>query len=133
MSDTSVKRIDKFDTTELKSYFGSIWDELEDNSRVFLATAEKNYQDNKNATQYNFPLGELAQTFELELRMKLFDRLRDQEDIALEAIEEEKNRDKNSNHKLVQYFEFASEQLDLGAMKTAIMFNKPIRNHIASL
>ncbi|MEI7919499.1 MAG: hypothetical protein WCH65_04825 [bacterium] len=64
---------------------------MEDGSRIFLITAEKNYQENKDNKEYNFSADELTKTFELELRIKLFDKMRDDEDIALEILNTEEN------------------------------------------
>lgn len=65
---------------------------MEENTQIFLRTAEKNYQENIDNTAYSFPLEKLCSAFEYETRIKIFDRLRDDEDLSYEVIAEEQNK-----------------------------------------
>jgi hypothetical protein len=112
LKDAEIKQLDSFDRTELTKYFDTNRDKLEDGSKIFLITAEKNYQGNKENKEYNFSADELTKTFELELRIKLFDKMRDEEDVALDILNfEEKSQ--RPNKELIDYFNYAKEGLSL--------------------
>lgn len=124
LKDNSVKQIEFFDDKELRMKFWQLRDSLEWDSKIYIATCEKNYFDNRDNETYNFSWWELIKAFELELRNKIFDRIRDDEDISLKIIEEEsKKEDKYKNKKAIKYFNYASEQLDLWAMENLLTFN----------
>ena len=124
LKDNSVKQIEFFDDKELRMKFWQLRDSLEWDSKIYIATCEKNYFDNRDNEIYNFSWWELIKAFELELRNKIFDRIRGDEDISLKIIEEEsKKEDKYKNKKAIEYFNYASEQLDLWAMENLLTFN----------
>lgn len=129
--DTEIKKSDYFDNKELLKVFWSQWEKLEENSRVFLATAEKNYFDNRENGSYSFSGGELTKTFELELKLKLFDKIRDNEDISYAIMDEESAKDgKQKNQKLIDFLNYKNDFLDLWAMETALKFNTTIKDFI---
>ncbi len=129
LKDIEIKQLDLFDRTELTKHFWANREKLEDGSRIFLITAEKNYQENRENKEYNFSADELTKTFELELRIKLFDKMRDDEDVALEILNAEESSWK-PNKELISYFNYASDGLSLGAMENALRFNDTIKEHI---
>lgn len=125
IKDTEVKDLDLFDKKDLERQFWDNWNNLEEWSKIFLITSEKNYQNNKDVSDYNFSPDELIKTFELELRIKLFDKMRDDEDIALEIIDKEEK-----NTELVDYFKYASDKLVLWAMENALRYNPFVKKYI---
>lgn len=130
-TDTTIKNTDNFDISSLTSAFWDNWDQLEENSRIFLTTAEKNYFDNKDNKAYSFSGGELIKTFELELKWKLFDSIRDEEGVSYEAMDEENEKDgKQRNQKLIDFFNYKNDFLDLGSMENALKYNTVIKNYI---
>lgn len=132
LKDSQVKEIEFFDDKELKDIFWRYWENLESDSRVFLMTSEKNYFDNKESNTYNFSWGELIKAFELELRNKIFDRIRDNEDISYKIIEEEEWKEsKLRNFKAIEFFTYSSEFLDLGAMQTLLTYNSNVIQYIS--
>ena len=129
LKDIEIKQLDLFDRTELTKHFDTNRDKLEDGSKIFLITAEKNYQENKDNKEYNFSADELTKSFELELRIKLFDKMRDDEDVSLDILNTEEQSWK-PNKELIAYFNYASDGLSLGAMENALRFNETIKEHI---
>jgi hypothetical protein len=55
---------------------------------------------------------ELLKTFELELKNKIFDKIREEEDISYKIIEEEQNKS-NFKKQVIDYFNLANNHLDL--------------------
>lgn len=131
LKDNSVKQLEFFDDKELRSAFWTYWEKLEEDSKIFLTTAEKNYFDNKETQNYNFSWWELVKAFELELRNKIFDRIRENEDISYQIMEDEKNNEKNTlKHKTLDYFNYATENLDLWTMENLLTYNNNLINYI---
>ena len=131
LKDSNIKQLEFFDDKELKRVFWDYWNKLEDDSKVFLTTAEKNYFDNKDNNTYNFSWWELVKAFELELRNKIFDRIRDDEEVSYEIMEEEEKNPKNNlKYKTLDYFNYQTELLDLWTMQTLLTYNKSLIKHI---
>jgi len=129
--DIQVKELEFFDNTQLKKVFWASWDNLEEKSQIFLTTAEKNYFDNKETKNYNFSWWELVKAFELELRTKIFEKIRDDEDIAYKIMEEENNNFRNNQKfKTIDYFEYSTENLDLWTMQHLLTFNQSLIDYI---
>ena len=132
LKDNAVKLLEFFDDSHLRDTFWVSWETLEEQSKVFLSTAEKNYFDNKENKNYNFSWGELIKAFELELRNKIFDKIRDNEDISLDIIsEEEWKENMKRNTKAIDYFNYSSEFLDLWAMEKLLSFNSKLQDYIS--
>jgi len=132
LKDINLKTLDiHFNDKKLKEVFWINWDNLENFSKIYLKTAEKNYFDNKDTKNYNFSWGELIKAFELELRNKIFDRIRDDEDISYKIMEEEQNNSKNNQKfKTINYFNYEDEKLDLGTMQVLLTFNENLITYI---
>ena len=125
IKDSEVKDLDLFDKKDLEKAFWDNWNNLEAGTKIFLITSEKNYQTNKDNNEYNFSPDELVKSFELELRIKLFDKMRDNEDYAWNILNiEEKNED------LIKYFNYASDRLTLWAMENALRYNPKVKEYI---
>lgn len=130
-SDIEIRSAEYFNNSELTKVFWDTWDKLEENSRIFLITAEKNYFDNNDNNSYSFSGWELIKTFELELKWKLFDKIRDEESVSYEAMDEENEKDgKQKNQKLIDFFNYKNDFLDLGSMENALKYNTVIKNYI---
>lgn len=127
---TTLREVYRFDDSDLKAQFWNHWDTLEENTQIFLRTAEKNYQENIDNTAYSFPLEKLCSAFEYESRIKIFDRLRDNEDLSYEIIEEEQNIWDRGSKQLQDYFELKGNRLDLWTMEYALRKNQTIRKYI---
>lgn len=132
LKDVNLKTLDiHFDDKNLKEVFWINWNNLEDYSKIYLKTAEKNYFDNIDVENYNFSWWELTKAFELELRTKIFDRIRDDEDISYKIMEEEENNPKNNQKfKTLNYFNYEDEKLDLWTMQILLTFNENLINYI---
>ena len=130
IKDTEIKDLDLFDKRDLERQFWDNWNNLEEWSKIFLITSEKNYQNNKDVSDYNFSPDELVKTFELELRIKLFDKMRDDEEIALKILDEEKEKWEKWNVDLIKYFNYASDSLTLWAMEKTLRYNKFAKEYI---
>lgn len=130
-SDIEIKNAEYFNNSELTKAFWDNWEKLEENSRIFLSTAEKNYFDNKDNDSYSFSGGELIKTFELELKWKLFNHIRENENISYEAMDEENSKDsKQRNQKLIDFLNYKNDFLDLWSMENALKYNTIIKNYI---
>lgn len=134
LKDINLKTLDiHFDDKKLKEIFWKSWDNLEDYSKIYLKTAEKNYFDNKEIKNYNFSWWELTKAFELELRTKIFEKIRDNEDISYKIMEEEENNQKNKlKFKTLNYFNYTTEHLDLWTMEYLLTFNNSLIDYINS-
>ncbi|MBP7806199.1 DEAD/DEAH box helicase family protein [Candidatus Gracilibacteria bacterium] len=130
-TDMAIKNTEYFDNSALVESFGETWGALEENSKVFLTTAEKNYLDNQSSDTYSFSGGELIKAFELELKWKLFDKIRDNETISYEIMEEENSKEsKQRNQKIIDFLNYRNDFLDLGSMENALKYNKTLRAYI---
>lgn len=129
LKDYNLKVLETFNNSQLKDIFWEKWDLLEDQSKIFLTTAEKNYFDNQNNTEYSFPWLELIKTFELELKNKVFDKIREDEDISLSIIDEEQNKPQNKKQ-VIDYFNLGSNYLDLWSMENLLKKNNSLQNYL---
>lgn len=129
LKDINLKGLEVFDNKELISLFWDNWKLLEDQSKIFLTTAEKSYFDNLENKEYSFPWLELIKTFELELKNKVFDKIREDEDISYKIIEEEENKS-HTKKQVVDYFNLASNYLDLWSMENLLKFNDSLKSYI---
>lgn len=131
LKDSLVKEVEFFDDKELKTAFWLKWDNLEMDSKIYILTCEKNYFDNKDNDVYNFSWWELIKAFELELRNKLFDRIRENEELRENIISEEEWREEEKyiNKKAIEYFSFTNERLDLWAMEMLLTYNETLVNY----
>jgi type III restriction enzyme len=129
LKDSNLKLLETFNNAELEKLFWKLWQKLEEHSKIFLTTAEKSYFDNKNNTEYSFPWLELLKTFELELKNKIFDKIREEEDISYKIIEEEQNKS-NFKKQVIDYFNLANNHLDLWTMENLLKFNNSIHSYI---
>lgn len=129
-SDAELKRLSFFDSIELEQAFDIHWDALEETSKIFILTAEKDYQENKDAKDHTFLGMELIKAFEFELKTKLFQKIREDEDLSEKVIEAEESRKAPEQHKkkVVDYFNLANEFLDLGSMETLLKYNDSVRD-----
>ncbi|PZM80184.1 hypothetical protein DLH72_05215 [Candidatus Gracilibacteria bacterium] len=130
ISDSDIKKIENFNDINLTKLFNDKWDLLEERTKIFLTTAEKNYFDNKDNSKYNFSGAEIIKSFETELRWKLFDNIRDDEELSYKIIDEEKGKDKYINQKLINFLNFKNDFIDLGSMENAMRYNSEVKNFL---
>lgn len=130
VSDTEIKKIENFDDSDLIKLFNDKWELLEERTKIFLITAEKNYFDNKDNNKYNFSWSEIIKSFETELRWKLFDKIRDNEDISYKIMDEENWKDKYINQKLIDFLNLKNDFIDLWSMENAMRYNSEVKNFL---
>lgn len=128
MSDVDLRRLALFDSAELEKTFGIQWDSLEETSKIFLLTAEKDYQDNKDTEKHSFLGVEIIKAFEFELKSRLFQQIQEDEDLSSKVIEieERKSDASRQNKKAIDYFNLANDFLDLGAMEALLKYNSAV-------
>lgn len=128
-SDAELKRLSLFDSIELERTFDIHWDTLEETSKIFLLTAEKDYQDNKDAEKHSFLGVEIIKAFEFELKSKLFQRIQEDEDLSEKVVDAELSKDvSKQNKKAIDYFNLANEFLDLGSMESLLKYNEAVKD-----
>lgn len=114
--------------SEYKKLFNWRWDKLEPNTKAYLLTAEINYLSNKGNKKYNFNGDDLIKSLELELRMKLFEDMRN-DDVGYDIIDELEKRSA-SNKKTIDYFNLKNNELTLGAIEILLTFNESVKKYI---
>ncbi|MDP2090512.1 MAG: DEAD/DEAH box helicase family protein [Candidatus Gracilibacteria bacterium] len=129
LKDNNLKGLEVFDNKKLIDLFRNKWVLLEEQSKIFLTTAEKSYFDNKENNLFSYPGLELIKTFEFELKNKIFDKIREDEDVSLQIIEEEQSKSQ-SKKQVIDYFNLANNFLDLGNMEMLLKFNNSLKNYI---
>ncbi len=127
MSDVDLRRLGLFNSAEIEKTFHIYWDKLEETSKIFLLTAEKDYQDNKDTEKHSFLGVEIIKAFEFELKSTLFQKIQEDEDLSAKVIEIEEAKDSSKqNRKAIDYFNLSNDFLDLGAMESLLKYNSGV-------
>lgn len=99
MSDVDLRRLGLFNSAEIEKTFHIYWDKLEETSKIFLLTAEKDYQDNKDTEKHSFLGVEIIKAFEFELKSTLFQKIQEDEDLSAKVIEIEEAKDSSKQNR----------------------------------